>query len=69
MADLELRIWPVLVFCPECGGVMVKRIPKPGDTWTEFFSCRDWPECGGTLPIDERTGEVWVDPLEDLSWI
>ena len=48
---------------------MVKRIPKTGDHWTVFYSCRDWPLCKSTLPIDERTGEVWIDPLEDLSWI
>lgn len=69
MTELSLRIWSTHEYCPKCGGVMVKRIPKPGDDWTEFYSCRDWPLCPGTLPINQKTGEVWVDPLEDLSWI
>lgn len=32
--------------CPGCGaGPMVLRRPKPGDDWTPFWGCRDYPAC------------------------
>jgi len=64
------RVRPDLVFCPDCGAIMIKRVPKPDDTWFAFYGCRNYPECRVTRAIlPDGSIEPEVDPLEDLSWI
>lgn len=40
-------------YCPECGGRMVLRRPKPGQTWESFWGCRQYPDCRGTRTVEE----------------
>lgn len=37
--------------CPECGEDMVKR--RNRKTQEEFWGCPLFPQCDGTIPIDE----------------
>lgn len=43
--------------CPECGGRMRLRIPKPSDYWVAFWGCGEFPLCTGTRAINLVTGE------------
>ncbi len=38
--------------CPDCGGPMIKRIARHGrDAGKQFWGCRNYPECRGTVSI------------------
>lgn len=40
--------------CPKCSTPnMVKRVPKPDQTWSAFWGCSDWPKCDGTRKYEE----------------
>jgi len=40
--------------CPECGGLMVLRQPRPGGkTFEAFWGCQSYPNCHGKRNIDE----------------
>lgn len=44
-------------WCPECGGRMALRLPKPGKTWRPFWGCSRYPDCEGTKEptiLDDR---------------
>ncbi len=47
--------------CPDCGGKMVLRRPSVKQDWKPFWGCADFPDCRGTLNINEDTGI----PIED----
>jgi len=41
--------------CPECDGEMVKRVVKKGkNTGKEFWGCKSYPKCKGTIDLSER---------------
>ncbi len=66
----SLRVRPDLVFCPDCGATMIKRVPKPDDIWFAFWGCRNFPDCRRTraiLPDGSVEPEVWE--LDNLDWI
>ena len=50
-------------FCPECGGIMILRSPRDGQSYDPFYGCRDFPDCKGTLAIDDRTGKPFEDHI------
>ena len=39
--------------CPECGEDMVKR--RNRKTGDEFWGCPMYPQCDGTVPIDDSS--------------
>lgn len=45
--------------CPDCGGRMKLRRPRPSQTWRAFWGCSQYPECRGTRRIaEDGTPEV-----------
>ncbi|HEY8338498.1 MAG TPA: type I DNA topoisomerase, partial [Egibacteraceae bacterium] len=49
------------VACPECGSTMEKVFSGKSRQW--FASCSRWPDCKGTLPLDEYGNVTTVDEL------
>jgi ssDNA-binding Zn-finger/Zn-ribbon topoisomerase 1 len=54
--------------CPDCGGRMKLRKPRPSQKWQAFWSCKEWPDCNGTREIlpDGRPEEDDPEPMD--SW-
>ncbi|MFO8076777.1 MAG: type I DNA topoisomerase [Egibacteraceae bacterium] len=50
------------VACPECGAGMEKVFSGKSRQW--FASCERWPDCKGTLPLDEHGNVTTVEELE-----
>ena len=48
--------------CPECEGPMQKVFSGKSRQW--FASCERWPECSGTLPLDEYGNVTSVEALQ-----
>ncbi|HEX2027961.1 MAG TPA: type I DNA topoisomerase [Nitriliruptorales bacterium] len=46
--------------CPECGAAMEKVFSGKSKQW--FASCSRWPDCEGTLPLDEAGRVTEPDP-------
>ena len=40
-------------YCPDCGGQMKLRRPKPYHGWDVFWECVSFPDCTGSLDIDD----------------
>ena len=40
-------------FCPNCGGRMILRVPKPKQSWKPFWGCSQYPDCEGSRNIRE----------------
>lgn len=60
--------------CPQCRAKMVKRHPKPGDTWRTFFGCRNYPRCKGSRDMAgrwlrklARRFRMWIFPYR-IRW-
>jgi DNA topoisomerase I len=49
------------VECPECGSGMEKVFSGKSRQW--FASCQRWPDCPGTLPLDEYGNVTSVEEL------
>jgi ssDNA-binding Zn-finger/Zn-ribbon topoisomerase 1 len=47
--------------CPECGAQMVLREPPEDepDKFDPFFGCSRFPDCRGTLEVEDDEGEFW----------
>lgn len=44
--------------CPQCGEPMVQRTARQGQSaGNTFWGCAQFPNCRGTRPIEEKTGE------------
>lgn len=58
-------------YCPKCGAKMILRRPKPGQSWSPFWGCSQFPECKGTRQIDRETGkpEKIGDELDAYSYL
>lgn len=41
-------------YCPECGGRMKIRMPRPTQEWKAFWGCIRFPNCKGTIQIDQQ---------------
>ena len=70
MTDLSLRIFPNHYFCPDCGNILIKRVPRYNEFWDPFLGCRSFPECKFTrtiLPDGRIEPEIYY--LDDLRWI
>ena len=39
--------------CPKCGAQMKLKRPKDGQSWEPFWGCSEFPDCKGTVNIDE----------------
>ena len=63
MAGIILQPEP---HCPDCGGRMKLRRPKPVQTWKPFWGCANFPECKGSRNIDPETGKAENDT--DDNW-
>jgi DNA topoisomerase I len=50
------------VECPECGEAMEKVFSGKSRQW--FASCHRWPDCKGTLPLDEYGNVTSVEELQ-----
>jgi ssDNA-binding Zn-finger/Zn-ribbon topoisomerase 1 len=50
--------------CPDCGGRMRLRRPRPSQTWKPFWGCMNYPDCKGSLNIDPETGEPEDDRMD-----
>jgi len=48
--------------CPECGQPMEKVFSGKSRQW--FASCHRWPDCKGTLPLDEYGNVTTVEELQ-----
>ena len=48
--------------CPDCGGAMEKVFSGKSRQW--FASCARWPDCKGTLPLDEYGNVTTVAELQ-----
>ena len=48
--------------CPECGEAMEKVFSGKSRQW--FASCHRWPDCKGTLPLDQFGNVTTVEELE-----
>jgi DNA topoisomerase I len=48
--------------CPECGQQMEKVFSGKSRQW--FASCHRWPDCKGTLPLDEYGNVTTVEALQ-----
>ena len=48
--------------CPDCGQAMEKVFSGKSRQW--FASCHRWPDCKGTLPLDEFGNVTTVEELE-----
>jgi DNA topoisomerase-1 len=48
--------------CPDCGGPMDKVFSGKSRQW--FASCRNWPDCKGTLPLDAYGNVTSVEELQ-----
>jgi DNA topoisomerase-1 len=48
--------------CPACGGAMDKVFSGKSRQW--FASCQRWPDCDGTLPLDESGKVVPEEQLQ-----
>ena len=45
--------------CPKCHGPMVKRVSKKGkNIGNEFWGCKDYPTCRGTVSIDQPVADA-----------
>lgn len=57
-------------YCPECGGRMVLRRPKPNTNqmWRPFWGCSSYPDCFGKRQILDN-GEPETDQdIEDAAY-
>ena len=52
-------------YCPECGGKMKLRRPKPGQHYDPFWGCSSFPDCRGTRSITE---DGLPEDENDLEW-
>jgi ssDNA-binding Zn-finger/Zn-ribbon topoisomerase 1 len=48
--DGRIRVKPE-PYCPDCGGKMVLRCPKPYQNWEPFWGCSQYPDCKGSRNI------------------
>jgi DNA topoisomerase-1 len=48
--------------CPECGEAMMKVFSGKSRQW--FASCHRWPDCKGTLPLDQFGNVTSVEELQ-----
>ena len=48
MAGIRTKPEP---YCPDCGGRMILRRPKKGQSRRPFWGCSQWPDCDGTRNI------------------
>jgi DNA topoisomerase I len=48
--------------CPDCGQAMEKVFSGKSRQW--FASCHRWPDCKGTLPLDEYGNVTTVEELQ-----
>jgi len=49
----EILAEPESPMCPKCDGLMVKRVSKKGNkAGSEFWGCKNFPECKGAISID-----------------
>ena len=46
--------------CPVCGGVMLIKMPRPGQDFPVFWGCANFPTCKGTRDIDSD-GKPMID--------
>jgi ssDNA-binding Zn-finger/Zn-ribbon topoisomerase 1 len=54
-------------YCPECGGQMALRRPKPHQDFEPFWGCTDYPRCKGTRDIDSDGKPVFDEIGDDYD--
>ena len=53
-------------FCPLCGAQMKLRRPKPGQSWSAFWGCNQFPDCKGSRNILSN-GSPDMDTVYDTA--